>query len=294
MNENQEKGNFVLIDAYNLIYRAFHGNMSPMKNPEGLPTNAIYTVCKMLQKIKRENTMKYAICVFDGAGGNNARREIDENYKINRKPMPEDLKKQMPYIKQAIELLGWPTYQAVDAEADDVIATLAQRAAAKGFNASIVSGDKDFRAIVNDNICVIDTMNNIIYNEAMVIEKMGIRPDQVTDYLSLMGDSVDNVIGIDKLGPKTAVKLLTQYDTLENIIANAHEVKGVVGDNLRKSIVAGQLSKNKQLITLNCAVPLNLKVKDITPLDINQQPWEDFCKIMNFKSFNTTAAKVKV
>lgn len=292
MNKEKEE-NFVLIDAYNLIYRAFHGNMAPMKNQEGLPTNAIYTVCKMLQKIKRENTIKYAICVFDGAGGNAARREIDDSYKQNRKPMPEDLKKQMPYIQQAIELLGWPTYQATNAEADDVIATLAKRAAAKGFNAYIVSGDKDFRAIVDDRICVVDTMSGIIYNEAMVIEKMGIKPSQVTDYLSMIGDSIDNVIGVDKLGPKTAVKYLTQYETLENVIAHAHELTGVVGDNFRAAVTSGQIYKNKQLIALNCSVPLELKMRNITPLDINQQSWEEFCSIMNFKSFNTSVNKLK-
>lgn len=287
----EQENNLILIDAYNLIYRAFYGNLSPMKNKEGLPTNAIYTVCRMLQKIRKENSIKYALCVFDGGG--TFRNQIDENYKKNRKPMPPELQQQMPYIKQVFELLGWPTYQAKDVEADDVIATLATRAAAKNYKVYILSGDKDFRAIVNDNICVVDTMREIVYDEETIVKTMSIKPCQVVDYLSLVGDSIDNVIGIDKLGPKTAVKLLDQYGTLDNIIKNVESISGVVGKNLKLAIEDGQIYKNKQLISLQCGVEINLKVRDITPSEIKQEKWEEFCELMNFKS-SLLKSKMKV
>jgi DNA polymerase-1 len=278
------KRDVVFVDAYNLIYRAFHGNQANMTNPEGLPTNAIYTVTKMLQKLPKQfNDIAYCVAVFDGGG--NFRTELDENYKANRKPMPEELKAQMPYIKEAFEILGWPMIQAQDVEADDVIGTLALRAAKAGYNTYIVSGDKDFRQIVKDNLHVLDTMQDVCYDVPTVQEKMGISPENVVSYLALLGDSSDNVIGVDKIGKGTAAKLLNEYGSMDGIKANQDAIKGKAGENLRAAFASGQIDKNIELITLKTDVEVNITVKDVKMKPLDVQRWVGFCQKMNFKSF---------
>lgn len=282
---NNEQRDVVFVDAYNLIYRAFHGNQTRLTNPEGLPTNAIYTTAKMLQKIPQQfNNLAYTLAVFDG-GGTNFREELDENYKAHRKPMPEDLKKQMPYIKEVFEILGWPIMQAQDVEADDVIGSLAKRAAAKGFNTYIISGDKDFRQLVSDNLHVIDTMQDICYDVATVKEKMGIEPHNVVAYLSLLGDSSDNVPGVDKVGKGTAAKLLNEYGSIEGIRANQDKISGKVGENLRAAFSSGLIDKNIQLISLKTELDLQITVKDVRMKELDRDRWMDFCQRMNFQSF---------
>ena len=277
------KKDVVFIDAYNLIYSAFHGNQSPMKNQDGIPTNAIFTVTKMLQKLPKQfNDIAYCVAVFDGGG--NFREELDENYKANRKPMPEELKVQMPYIKLAFEILGWPMMQAKDVEADDVIGTLAIRSAKAGYNTYIVSSDKDFRQIVSENLHVLDTMHDICYDPETVKEKMGITPDNVITYLSLLGDSADNVIGIDKVGKGTAAKYLNEYGNLEGIRVNQLLLKGVAGENMRLAFSSGKIDKNVQLITLKTDVDVSITVKDVKMKPLNVEKWVDFCKEMNFKT----------
>lgn len=288
MNQEQnynEAKDVVFIDAYNIIYRAFHGNQSKLTNPEGLPTNAIYTVACMLLKLRKQFTnIAHALAVFDGGG--NFRKELDAEYKANRKPMPEELKLQMPFLKELFPILGWPIMQAENVEADDVIATLAKRAAAKGFNAYIVSSDKDFRSIITKNLNVIDTMKDICYDPETVYEKMGIYPENVVAYLALLGDNVDNVKGIDGVGVKTAVKFLNEYGNIENLIANKDKIKGKVGENIRTAIENGQLSKNIELVTLKTDLDINVTNKDVRLNNINEELWMDFCTRMNFKSFS--------
>lgn len=280
---DNNKKDVVFVDAYNLIYRAFHGNQSNLTSPEGIPTNAIYTTVKMLQKLPKQfNDIAYCVAVFDGGG--NFRTEIDENYKANRKPMPEELKQQMPYIKEAFEILGWPIIQAEDVEADDVIGTLAKRAAKAGFNTYIVSGDKDFRQIVSDNLHVLDTMQDICYDPATVKEKMGVGPENVVAYLSLLGDSSDNVIGIDKVGKGTAAKLLNEYGSMEGIREKQDELKGKVGENMRAAFASGQIDKNIELITLK-EVDIHITSKDVRMKDLDVDRWVNFCNKFNFKSF---------
>lgn len=281
------KKDVVFVDAYNLIYRAFHGNQSNMANEEGLPTNAIYTVVKMLQKLPKQfNDLAYCVAVFDGGG--NFRKELDEEYKANRKPMPEELKQQMPYIKQAFEILGWPTMQAQDVEADDVIGSLAQRSSKAGFNTYIVSGDKDFRQIVAENLHVWDTMQDICYDPVTVKEKMGIGPENVVSYLALLGDSSDNISGVDKIGKTTAAKLLNEYGDMEGIRANQDKLKGKAGENMRAAFSSGLIDKNIKLITLKADIDVSITVKDVKMKPVDVQNWVQFCQKMNFKSFLAT------
>ncbi len=280
---DNNKRDVVFVDAYNLIYRAFHGNQSNLTSPEGIPTNAIYTTVKMLQKLPKQfNDIAYCLAVFDGGG--NFRKELDENYKANRKPMPDDLKTQMPYIREAFEILGWPIMQAENVEADDVIGTLAKRAARAGYNTYIVSGDKDFRQIVSDNLHVLDTMQDVCYDPLTVQEKMGIAPSNVVSYLALLGDSSDNVIGVDKVGKGTAAKLLNEYGDMNGIRENQDKIKGKVGENMRAAFESGQIDKNIELITLK-EVDVNITVKDVKMKQLDVQRWVDFCQKFNFKSF---------
>lgn len=288
----KEQKDVVLVDIYNIIYRAFYGNMSNLKNSEGLPTGALFTTIKMLQKIPKQFTnLEYVLAVFDG-GGTNFRKDLDPDYKSTRKEMPEDLKIQMPYIKEALKLLGWPMYVAQDVEADDVVSTLAVRAASKGFKVYIMSGDKDFRQIVNENINIIDTMYDVCYDRAKVIEKMGVPPEQIRDYLTLCGDSADNVKGVAKAGPKTVVKWLAQYGDIDNLIVHKDDIKGVVGDNLRTVIDSGELLKWRTLVTVKLDVDIQLTRGEMRFSPIDEDGWKIFCEKMNFKSLLPQAKKL--
>lgn len=281
--KEEEQKDVVLVDIYNLIYRAYHGNMSNLKSPDGTPTAALFTVIKMLNKLPQQfSNIEFSLAVFDGGG--NFRKDLDSEYKANRKPMPDDLVIQMPYIKEVMGLMGWPLYQAQDVEADDVMATLAIRAAEKGYKVYIVSGDKDFRQIVGDNINVIDTMKDICYDREKVIEKMEIPPEKVRDYLALCGDGADNVRGIFKAGPKTVVKWLNQYGDIDGLIAHKDEIKGVVGDNLRTEIDNGNLLIWRQLVTVKKDVEVLLKRSELTMQPANIEGLEKFYKKMGFNS----------
>lgn len=280
--ENSNK-DVVFVDAYNLIYRAFHGNQMQLTNKDGLPTNAIYTVSKMLLNLpKNFNNLTYSLAVFDGGG--NFREAIDDNYKANRKPMPDDLKIQMPHIKRAFEILGWPIYQAENVEADDVIGALALRSSEAGFNTFIISGDKDFRQIVKDNLRVWDTMQDIIYDPNKVYEKMAVYPENVVAYLALLGDSSDNIKGVEKVGKGTAAKLLNLYGNMEGIKNNVENISGKVGLNLKEAFVNGQIDKNIELITLKTNLDIEFTSKQLSKKEVDSELWSSFCEDMNFKS----------
>jgi DNA polymerase-1 len=285
---NNDAQDVVFLDAYNLIYRAYHGNPNKLTNKAGIPTNAIYTVSRMLLKLPEQfNNLAYAVAVFDGGG--NFRKELDSEYKANRKEMPEDLKAQMPYIKKVFELLGWPIMQATDCEADDVISTLAKRAAAKGFNTYILSSDKDFRQIITDNLHVIDTMQDICYDRETTKEKMGVYPENVPAWLALVGDTSDNVLGVDKVGKGTAPKLLEQYGSLQGIIDNKDLLKGKVGENIRTAIDNGQLLRSLELVTVKTDIEIALTKKDVRMKEIDSELWYEFCLTMDMKSLLNTA-----
>ena len=279
-----EKGDVVLIDGYNLMYRAFHGTKNTFKTSYGLPTSAIYTTMNMLKKIPTQFDIQYGLVVFDGKGST-FRDELDSEYKANRSPMPEDLKLQIEPLKEGIGVLGWPLITADGVEADDIIGTLAVRAASKGFNVYIVSGDKDFRALVDDRIKIVDTMYNIIYDREQVFEKMGVYPENVTGYLAMLGDSSDNVGGIDKVGKKTAAKLLNEFGSIDGVIKNVDSIKGIVGQNLKIAIENGALEKALSLIKLKTNVEVPITTKSVSLKEIEEDKFVEFCKKYEFASW---------
>lgn len=270
----------VFIDAYNILYRAYHATKDDPRivedNGQKIATAALYRAIAMVQKLK-EPDITYSLVVFDGE--ENFREKIDENYKAHREPMPEELKPQLELFKKGLELLGWPIYESVDVEADDVIASMALRAAAANFEVKIYSSDKDFRAIVNDNIVVIDSMHKVNYDKAMVFEKMGVYPEQVRLYLTLMGDGADNVKGVQKCGAKTAASWANSYLTIENLISNAPNMKDSVAvRNLNSAISSGSLLKDYELIGLKTDLDIKLSKSYLSFKPIDENKLKEFSK----------------
>ena len=238
----------LLIDGSNYLYRAFHG-LPDLRTSNGEPTGAIKGFANMLQMIKTMIKPDLAAVVFD-APGQTFRSDIYADYKANRPPMPDDLRMQVEPIYEMIKAQGWPLMIVPGIEADDVIGTLAVRAREQGMKVFIATGDKDMTQLVNDEIVVVNTMTRVVLDPEGVKEKFGVRPDQIVDYLSLMGDNVDNVPGIYKCGPKTAAKWINDYDTLENLIEHATEIKGKAGEYLREGM--DFLPTAKSLVTIKC------------------------------------------
>ncbi len=236
----------LLVDGSSYLYRAFHA-MPDLRNTEGLPTGAIYGMINMLRRLRSDYSAAYIACVFD-AKGKTFRDDLYADYKANRASMPEDLVKQIEPIHEAVRAMGWPIVMVEGIEADDVIGTLACQAVEQGMEVVISTGDKDLAQLVNGHVTLINTMSNEKLDREGVIAKFGVPPERIVDYLTLVGDAVDNVPGVDKVGPKTAVKWLGQYDSLDGVIANAEQIKGVVGDNLRKAL--DWLPKARELVTV--------------------------------------------
>jgi DNA polymerase-1 len=242
----------VLIDGSSYLYRAFHA-LPPLTGPHGEPTGAVYGVLNMLQKFLREHRPKYVAVVFD-APGKTFRDELFAQYKAHRPPMPDDLRAQIEPLLEGVRGMGLPLLRISGVEADDVIGTLARRGAERGLQVLISTGDKDMAQLVNDRIRLINTMSDSRYDRDGVKAKFGVWPEQIIDYLALVGDSSDNIPGIDKVGPKTAAKWLGQYKTLDNLIANAAEVPGKIGENLRAGL--DTLALSRQLATIRCDLDL--------------------------------------
>ncbi len=249
----------LLVDGSSYLYRAFHA-LPDLRNAQGEPTGAIYGVLNMLRRLAADYKPDYLACVFD-AKGRTFRDDWYAEYKAHRPPMPEDLARQIEPLHQAVAALGWPLLMIDGVEADDVIGTLARQAAASGMRCVVSTGDKDLTQLVNAQVTLINTMNNERLDEAGVEAKFGVPPRLMLDYLTLVGDSVDNVPGVDKVGPKTAVKWLSQYGSLDAVIAHAEEIGGVVGQNLRRALP--WLPQAKKLLTVYCDVPLPLKPEDL-------------------------------
>lgn len=256
----------VLVDGSSYLYRAFHA-LPDLRNRLNEPTGAIYGVLNMLRRLYKEYQPDYSACVFD-AKGKTFREEIYPQYKANRPPMPADLAGQIDPLYACIRAMGWPLLVEEQVEADDVIGTLARRAAGERIQCVISTGDKDIAQLVAPGIRLVNTMNSESLDEAGVLQKFGVMPAQIIDFLALVGDSVDNIPGVEKVGPKTAVKWLNQYGSLNNLIAHAHEIKGVVGENLRKALDWLQVSR--ELLTIKCDVPLAMGWQDLVaaPLDV--------------------------
>jgi DNA polymerase I len=252
----------LLVDGSSYLYRAFHA-LPDLRNKAGQPTGALYGFISMMKKLRQDYNASHLACVFD-AKGKTFRDDIYPAYKEQRAPMPEDLVRQIEPIHQAVRALGWPLIMIEGVEADDVIATLCAHASKRGMHSVVSTGDKDLAQLVNDHVMLVNTMSNEKLDRAGVIAKFGVPPERIVDYLALIGDSVDNVPGVDKCGPKTAAKWLAEYGTLENIVANAENIKGVVGENLRKAIPFFETSL--QLLRVKYDVDLASSHNDLNDL----------------------------
>ena len=248
----------VLIDGSSYLYRAFHA-LPPLTNARGEPTGALFGVVNMLRATLKEDP-DYLAFVLD-ASGPTFREDLDPEYKATRPSMPDALRAQVEPMLAIVGALGFPILREAGVEADDVIGTLALAAQADGIDVIVSTSDKDFAQLVRPGITLVNTMSGSVLDEAGVVEKFGVRPEQVVDLLALMGDTVDNVRGVDKCGPKTAAKWLGQYGTLDGVMANHAAIGGKIGDNLRA--VLQRLPLNRQLVTIRTDVPLPLGPRDL-------------------------------
>ena len=254
-----KKKKIVLIDGSSYLYRAYHA-LPPLTNSKGFPTGATYGILNMINKLLNEQSTEYFVVIFD-APGKTFRNDIYSEYKANRPPMPEDLRPQIKPIQRAIEAMGIPLLVIKGVEADDVIGTLSKNAVNKKMQVLISTGDKDMAQLVNENITLINTMNDQTYDRDAVKEKYEVFPEQIIDYLALMGDKADNVPGIPGVGAKTASKWLNKYNTLENLIDNANDIDGKIGEKLRANL--SQLTLSKELVTIDRDVNLPLEISDL-------------------------------
>ncbi|RZU02814.1 DNA polymerase I [Rivibacter subsaxonicus] len=236
----------LLVDGSSYLYRAFHA-LPDLRGPGGEPTGAIQGIVSMLQKLRQEYPAAHAACVFD-AKGKTFRDDLYAEYKAQRAPMPPELAAQIAPIHEVVRLLGWPVLEVPGIEADDVIGTLAAVGAASGHQVVVSTGDKDLAQLVNPQVTLVNTMSAEKLDEAGVLAKFGVPPDRIVDYLTLMGDAVDNVPGVEKVGPKTAAKWIAEHGSLDGVIANADSVKGVAGENLRKAL--DWLPMGRRLVTV--------------------------------------------
>jgi DNA polymerase I len=261
-----ERPDLVLIDGSSYLYRAFFA-LPPLTNSKGAPTGAIYGVLNMLSKFLRDFTPPHIGVVFD-APGKTFRDDLFAEYKANRPAMPDDLRSQTEPLLAAVEALGLPVLRVDGVEADDVIGTLACRACASGQSVLISTGDKDMAQLVNERITLINTMSGTVLDRAGVKAKFDVFPEQIIDYLALVGDSSDNIPGIDKVGPKTAAKWLNSYGTLDGLLAHVAEIPGKVGDNLRAGLTTLALSRQLATIRTDLTLPLDdsgLKRREADP-----------------------------
>lgn len=271
----------VLIDGSYYLFRAYHA-IRDLTNAEGEPTNAIYGVINMMQKHLTEGGPDYFAIIFD-AKGKTFRNDLYADYKANRPPMPDDLVCQIQPLHDLIRAMGVPLLMVDGVEADDVIATLSRQAASKGIKTVVSTGDKDLAQMVNDHIHLINTMSNVYLDPAGVEQKFGVRPEQIIDYLSLMGDTADNVPGVPKVGPKTAVKWLNQYGSLDEVIAHADEIKGKVGENLREFMP--KLPLSRELVTLKYDVELDFTPEELVISAPDNSALKEMYQRWNFRSW---------
>ena len=278
------QNSLILIDGSSFLFRAYHA-VPPLSNPKGEPTNAIYGVSNMLRKLINDYPTDYFTVVFD-APGKTFRNDLYDQYKANRPPMPDDLRVQIEPLHELIKAMGLPLIMESGVEADDVLGALAQHAAAQGFKVIISTGDKDMAQLVTDQIILENTMSNTRMNRQGVIDKFGVTPEQIIDYLALMGDTSDNIPGVPKVGPKTAAKWLEQYQTLDNLMANADKITGKIGENLRASL--DQLPLAKQLTTIKCDLNLPYGMEDLKKQAINKAELTDILNQLGFSSWVKT------
>ncbi|MFA7241116.1 MAG: DNA polymerase I [Sulfuricellaceae bacterium] len=271
----------LLVDGSSYLYRAFHA-LPDLRNRENEPTGAIYGVLNMLKRLRKDYSADYLACVFD-AKGKTFRDELYPEYKAQRPPMPEDLVRQIAPLHDAIRALGWPLIMEDGVEADDVIGTLARLAEREGLRTVVSTGDKDIAQLVTPHVTLVNTMSNEILDEAGVLAKFGVPAARIVDYLTLIGDSVDNVPGVPKVGPKTAVKWLTQYGSLDQLVAHAADIGGAVGVNLRATL--DWLPRARQLLTIKCDVALKEAPADLAPLPPDTGKLSELFEHFEFKTW---------
>lgn len=249
----------LLVDGSSYLYRAYHAMGQNLTAPDGAPTGALYGVLNMLRRLRSEYPHDYCAVVFD-AKGKNFRHQMFEEYKATRPPMPDDLRPQAEALPDLVRLTGWPVLVIEQVEADDVIGTLAKQGAEHGLRVIVSTGDKDMAQLVDERVTLVNTMSSETLDIEGVKAKFGVRPDQIRDYLALMGDKVDNVPGVEKCGPKTAVKWLEAYGSLAGVMEHASEIKGKVGENLQAALP--QLPLSYDLVTIKTDVDLHAELSD--------------------------------
>lgn len=278
-----KKPSVILVDGSSYLYRAFYvPQLKRMQTNSGQPTGAVFGTINMLKALQAEYPEAQVIAIFD-AKGKTFRHDLYSEYKANRPPMPDELRSQIDYVHRSIKALGFPLIAVPEVEADDVIATYARQAAAQDQQVLIASGDKDLAQVVTSNIHIIDTMKKVIYDEDGVVEKYGVRPDQIIDYLTLMGDSSDNIPGVPKVGPKTAVKWLLEYETLDELVANADKITGKVGENFREFIP--QLPLSKDLVTIRDQLDLEQSFTDFSQAEVDKEQLIEIYTELQFKKW---------
>lgn len=270
----------ILIDGSSYLFRAFHA-LPPLTNSKGLPTGAVYGVANMVRKLLSDYQPERIAVVFDSKV-KTFRHKLYPEYKANRAIMPDELKVQIEPLHNIIRAMGIPLICVDGVEADDVIGTLAIEAKKNGYAVIISTGDKDLTQLVNSHVTLINTMTNTLLDHDGVVKKFGVRPDQIIDYLTLIGDSSDNIPGVPSVGPKTAEKWLSQYGTLDSIIADANNIPGKVGEKFRD--VLGQLPLSKQLVTIKCDVQLPIEINDLVIDKPNVDSLRDLYLELEFKA----------
>ncbi len=268
----------ILIDGSGWLFRAFYA-LPPLKNPRGEPTGAIYGMSNMLRKLIKDYAPQRIAVVFD-LGDKTFRNELYADYKANRMETPEDLSSQFPAIVEMVEAMGLPVLQVPDVEADDVIGTLATQAGKRGDEVLIVTSDKDMAQLVNQHVSLLDTMKNRRLDPAGVEEKFGVPPERIIDYLSLMGDSSDNIPGVPGVGEKTAAKLIKEYGSLDALVQRAEEVKGKLGENLRAHLP--KLPLSRELTRIRCDLTLPVTLDDLRAREPDKPKLLAFFQRMGF------------
>jgi DNA polymerase-1 len=280
MTESKQKP-LVLVDGSSYLYRAFHA-MPSLTNSRGEPTGAVYGVLNMLRRLLKDYDPEHIAVVFD-AKGKTFRDELYDQYKAHRPPMPEELAGQIEPLLAVIRALGLPLLQVTGVEADDVIGTLAVQAAARRMPVVISTGDKDMAQLVDEHVTLVNTMTETTMDVDGVREKFGVPPERIVDYLALIGDTSDNIPGVPKVGPKTAVKWLSEYGSLDEIVARAEEIKGKVGENLRASLE--QIPLSRQLATIKCDVDLDQGPEQLARTEPNRDALVEWYRRLEFKSW---------
>lgn len=284
---SEKKPPIVLVDGSSYLYRAFHA-MPPLTNGNGQPTGAIKGVINMMRSLLKQYPQSPVVVVFD-AKGKTFRDDLYPEYKANRPPMPDDLRAQIEPIHEIIKAMGLPLICEPGVEADDVIGTYTRQATENGIDVIVSTGDKDMAQLVNQHVTLMNTMTDTYMDVDGVVEKFGIRPDQIIDYLALMGDKVDNIPGVEKCGPKTAVKWLDAYESLEGVINNADKVKGKIGENLRSALE--QLPLSYELATIKLDVELDQAITDFVLPNPDKDALAHWYEQMQFKTWIAELAK---